>query len=245
MAFCKQCGARVDDDARFCEKCGVAIGGQDSGNTSPVIQPISSARKQSYEGEIRKCPNCGDPIDAFEFVCDKCGFNFSTNRISTSQERLSAQLAEIDAKLQEAKKTRKKKDHEWAIPFKEQKATCINTFPVANSIEEIMSFMMYASGNIDMNCVATSNVDRSYYDKGDHMIAEAWIGKMDQMYHMAKVSFSDSPKFSQIENIYNDKKNEIKKTSVKRITTNPFFILGITVIIMWLFVIGITVLGFN
>ena len=225
MGFCKKCGSEVAEDARFCEKCGTPVNQQGSSAQAVKMQPDSGARKQSYEGEIRKCPNCGDPIDAFELVCDKCGYNFSTNRMSTSQERLAAQLSAIDAEMQEAKKKSRKDDTEWAIPYKERKATCINAFPVANSVEEIASFLMYAGGNIDMSCVATSNSNNNY-DKGDHMIADAWIGKMDQMYQMAKVSFADSPKFTQIEHIYTEKKKEIKKTRVKKIVSNPLFLSG-------------------
>ncbi len=236
MGFCKQCGSELPEDARFCEKCGTPVSAK-TGNQSVKMQAESGERKQTYEGEIRKCPNCGDPIDAFEFICDKCGFNFSTSRMSTSQERLAAQLASIDAKMQAETKKNKKNDSETAIKYKEQKATCINTFAVANSVEEIVSFMMYASGNIDMTCVATSN-ENNNYDKGDHMIADAWIGKMEQMYQMAKVSFSDSPMFSQIEHIYTEKKKELKKTGIKKITSNPMFGLAAMMVVCFALLIG-------
>ena len=204
MAFCVNCGTKLDDDARFCVKCGTPVNQTHTDNHQVKVQPVNK-RRETYEGELRKCPNCGDPIDAFEYVCDKCGYNFATNRISTSQEKLSAQLATIDAKMQNELNKNKGKDY-WTVrniseSYKQQKATCINSFPVSNSVEEIASFMMYASGNIDMSCVATS-VQNNTYDKGDHQIADAWIGKMDQMYHMAKVSFASSPTFTQIEQIY-------------------------------------------
>lgn len=215
MRNCVNCGALVDEDARFCEKCGTAITVQGSESGTVKMQAEGTGRRQSFEGEVRKCPNCGDPIDAFEFVCDKCGYNFSTNRMSTSQEKLAAQLQSIDARMPKGKNKENEIEN-----LKGQKATVINTFPVANSIEEIVSFMMYAAGNIDMSCVSTSH-DNNNYSKGDHQIADAWIGKMDQMYQMAKMSFSNSPKFQQVETIYQDKKKELKKASVKKILTNP------------------------
>ena len=226
MPFCSDCGTKIDDDARFCIKCGKPVDLKKNTVQQVKIQPESAKRNVNFEGELRKCPNCGDPIDAFEYICDKCGYNFTTNRNSTSQERLAAQLSAIDIEMQNAINKNKKKDY-WEIRnisegYKQQKATCINSFSVANSVEEIVSFMMYASGNIDMTCLATS-IENNTYDKGDHQIAEAWIGKMDQMYHVAKVSFPSSPMFAQIEHVYITKKREISKTRTKRIITNPMF----------------------
>ena len=206
MSFCKQCGASLDEDAVFCKKCGSRV--EEADKEKIRAKGKSSSRKEAYEGVIRKCPNCGDPIDAFELICDKCGYNFTTDRISTSQERLAAQLEAIE----------RKKGRGW----KAKKATCINSFPVSISAEEIVSFMSYACGNIDMDCVSQS-LENDKYDKGDHQIAEAWIGKMEQMYHMTKISLSDSPVFSQVEHIYLEKKEEIKKASKKRIWSNPLF----------------------
>jgi len=226
MADCKSCGAIINDDAKFCEKCGSPINTPRKRTRKPKADSDDSTRKITYEGTLRKCPNCGDPIDAFELICDKCGYNFSTNRMSTSQERLAAMLAAIDDKNQNIKGRRQ-------ANIKEQKALCINTFPVANSIEEITSFMMYACGNIDMSCVGTSPANDKY-DTGDHQIAEAWIGKMDQMYQMAKVSFSDSNLFKTIERTYIEKKAEIKKAQRKRFKSNPLLWIAIPIFVVLL-----------
>ena len=195
--FCKYCGADIDNDSKFCKSCGATLDG------AGYAQSDGSIRKQTYEGELRKCPNCGDPIDAFELICDKCGYNFSTNRVSSNQEKLATQLRKIDEEqIRRAIK-------------KERKASCISAHPVPNSIEEISSFMMYAGGNIDIKCLATANSVEEY-DKGDRKIAEAWIGKMDQMYQLARITFSQEPLFAEIEKIYLAKKREIKRAVVKR-----------------------------
>ena len=36
--FCKNCGAKIDDDALFCEKCGTIINRPVSAETNPVEQ---------------------------------------------------------------------------------------------------------------------------------------------------------------------------------------------------------------
>ncbi len=236
MAFCRACGARIDEDSKFCESCGASVNEKMVAPTSNVYGDNGNARRQSFEGEIRKCPNCGDPIDAFELICDKCGFNFSTSRMSTSQERLASQLAHIDSIMQ--KDMKGSKDEEISEKYKEQKASCINAFPVSNSVEEIVSFMLYASGNIDMDCISSSK-EWGDYTKGDHQIAEAWLGKMEQMYQMASLSFRNSPMFQQINQLYINKKNEIHNRKAKSIFHNPFMpAIGILIIILITLAIG-------
>ena len=158
-------------------------------------------REIKYEGVVRKCPNCGDPIEAFELICDKCGYNFSTNRMSTGQERLAVQLENIKSNS--------------------KRANCINAFPVPIDAEEIIAFMLYAAGNIDMKCVSTSS-ENNNYSKGEQQVAEAWIGKMEQMHNMALISLPGDPRLELVEKVYQDKKKELKRAHVKRVFSNPF-----------------------
>jgi predicted nucleic acid-binding Zn ribbon protein len=176
MVKCVKCGAVLDEDARFCDKCGASVKGD---NDNSYEQVKSGART------IRKCPNCGDPIDAMELICDKCGYNFTEQRVSTSQERLLAQLSAIDKKMQGCRM-------EDIVRYKEQKATCINTFQVANNAEEIVSFALFARANACGIVV---------HDPGDYMIKRAWISKIEQMYKTACASFPNEPIFKQLEEI--------------------------------------------
>ena len=56
MAFCVNCGQQLGEGAKFCTNCG---------QTVTTHKTESSERKTVYDGEIHKCPNCGEIIDAF------------------------------------------------------------------------------------------------------------------------------------------------------------------------------------
>ena len=61
--YCKECGAKLDDDAVFCMNCGVKI--------------LDTQNKKT-------CPNCGAAIVDDAFFCMKCGTKLdSTAEIET------------------------------------------------------------------------------------------------------------------------------------------------------------------
>lgn len=61
--YCKECGAKLDDDAVFCMNCGVKI--------------LDTQNKKI-------CPNCGAAIVDDAFYCMKCGTKLdSTAEIET------------------------------------------------------------------------------------------------------------------------------------------------------------------
>lgn len=63
MAFCTNCGAKLQNDAKFCAQCGFA-----------VTYAEHSKRKMIYEGELHKCPNCGELLNSFVSSCPACGY---------------------------------------------------------------------------------------------------------------------------------------------------------------------------
>lgn len=61
MAFCINCGAKLQDGAKFCHACGTP-----NNHASVGRQP---KREFEYEGKIIKCPNCGEPLASFQSRC--------------------------------------------------------------------------------------------------------------------------------------------------------------------------------
>ena len=51
--FCRNCGAQLDDDALYCEKCGTKISSQNSANTDMTLKSVvNEVLKESTDTEI-------------------------------------------------------------------------------------------------------------------------------------------------------------------------------------------------
>ena len=118
--FCSNCGNKLIDGAKFCNSCGAAI----VNNTERKEE-----RKTSYDGEICKCPNCGDTIDAYETVCEACGYELRGRKAVSVVHELATKLEYIDD-------IRKKEE-------------LIRTFYIPNTKEDIYEFFILAVSNIE------------------------------------------------------------------------------------------------
>lgn len=123
MAFCINCGKELVEGAKFCLECGTPVA-----NTQAAQQ---SERKATYDGEIHKCPQCGEVLQAFAAVCPSCGYEIRGTSASGS-------VKDFVAKLNAASSDR-------------EKAEIIRNYPVSNTKEDIFEFMIVASTNIDEN----------------------------------------------------------------------------------------------
>ncbi len=90
MAFCSNCGEKLNDGADFCHVCGLAI------NDTPV------QRKQEYDGKIIKCPNCGEILDSFIYVCPVCHYELRGTQTTSHVHELSQMLEKAQTDEQKA-----------------------------------------------------------------------------------------------------------------------------------------------
>lgn len=119
MAFCINCGKELIDGAKFCFECGVEVG---------ISNMSSERRKTKYDGEIHKCPNCGDTLDAYEAVCECCGYERRGMGGSSSVKEFATQLKNANSSY--------------------QKVAVIQGFPIPNNREDILEFFILASSSI-------------------------------------------------------------------------------------------------
>lgn len=101
MAFCKNCGRKVDDETRFCPNCGTLIE-RDELNVSVESDndaDNAKTRRQVYVGLIRKCPSCGAELPSNAAVCPQCGFELNTRKGAQALQEFSQELNAIEDKI--------------------------------------------------------------------------------------------------------------------------------------------------
>ena len=152
MSFCINCGKEIKVGAKFCYNCGAAV-------EAPETDDFVSVKEVE---KTHNCPNCGRTINSFETNCAACGTEIRSVRSADAVRELVSKLEQIDAKqmpLIEEKRSVMKMiigkdfkskdeiaDAKRAFEYQkeEEKAELISNFPVPNTKEDILEFMLLA-----------------------------------------------------------------------------------------------------
>lgn len=219
--FCSYCGTKLDPGAKFCKNCGEAIvhsqvDTDNAGSYKESPPERLTQRETVYEGYIHKCPNCGEVLESFVTNCPACGYEIRDTRAADSVREFTAKLAQIESQktpvFEEKKSVMKmvfgrdfKETDETERArrrFEEQKqqekANLIINYPLPNTKEDILEFMLLVSSNIDTK-----------HDIDD-IETKAWIAKLEQVYQKAALSIKNEADFAQIEEIYAKKQQQIE-----------------------------------
>ena len=179
--FCKKCGIENDNDAKFCKSCGSSIAEE---KETPM-----------YDGKIKKCPNCGELVDSFTLKCKACGYEFRDINETSSIQKLRDSLDEMAQKDKDDILSKILYGDNYKSKSLRNIIAKIRNFNIPNAKEDI----------IDMMILAISNIDND-----DDELSDAWIAKMEQAYQKAKILLKNDPAFSQIEDLYKSKKEEMR-----------------------------------
>lgn len=120
MAFCTECGQQLAEGAKFCFKCGAKVCAV---NTTHTNQRITV-----YDGEIHKCPNCGEILSSFVGNCPSCGYELRNAAVSSVFSQFVGELDRVTTN----------KEREYLI----------RAFPVPNTKEDIFEFLILALSNV-------------------------------------------------------------------------------------------------
>lgn len=208
MAYCRNCGSELVENAKFCQKCGCATG---NGNTD------YSKRQQEFAGKIYKCPNCGEVLKAFEINCPACGHELRGTKASSAVKEFALKLEAIESRREyekprglfavaEAQQRISKTDA--------QKISLIKSFSVPNSKEDMLEFMILATSSMNMRTYDSANTNIS---KSEKEINAAWFSKVQQVYEKAKRSCSADSTFTEIKVLYDSCNEKIRKSKKKGI----------------------------
>lgn len=193
IQFCAYCGTKLDDDAKFCKNCGEPVAQAQrpvDGISSyyelkpetklPKMEQVKedprSKRKIVYDGELYKCPNCGELLKSFTTVCPTCAYEIRGVHTNSPVEALSKKV-EMASSL-------------------DDKIELIINFYIPNTKEDIYDFFI----------LAVSNLEDKRYETDD-----AWLAKLEQAYHKAKLSFDNTVEFEYLEKLYIRTRKKVNK----------------------------------
>ena len=182
MPFCSNCGQQLSDNAKFCAGCGTPCKAEDLANNQ---------RRTIYDGELHKCPNCGENITSFVSVCPSCGNELRGMSVSQSIKAFSEKL----------KKTNNI----------EQQVLLIRSYPIPNTKEDILEFMILTSTNI------SGDIPKS--------LLESWKAKFEQCYRKAELTFGNSNEFERIKSLYEQTSKKMNKAEFVQTTKSARSIL--------------------
>lgn len=161
MPFCANCGHEISEGELFCTNCGKPVAPQDADENE---------RKVQYRGKVYKCPNCGEVLSSYMTNCPTCGYEIRGNDAPDSVQNFYRDLRNTATVS--------------------QKDEMIRNFPIPNSKEDILEFMILASTNIA--------------GEDDKDICEAWLAKLEQTYQKATLLFGTDEEFHKIQKLYDD-----------------------------------------
>jgi uncharacterized membrane protein YvbJ len=214
MPFCSNCGAKLNYEAKFCPECGVATD----------VNQVNAERKIEYDGEIHKCPNCGEVLKAFISNCPVCGYELRNNRSSNSIKEFALKLNALEVKSEQ--ESAASIFGNKASKINMEKISLIQQFTIPNNKEDITEFIMLAYSNIDTNVYGLKG--NSPLLSKQRKLSDAWLSIFHQAYQKAVIVFGTSAEFAQVKNLNDDLCMEIKK---KKRQLPIYFIVSIIIVI--------------
>lgn len=146
-------------------------------------------KKPIKEGQIHKCPCCGELIPFDAVNCPTCGYEVRDRGVAVSVQDFFDTLQTINDE--------------------EKKINYIKTYPIPNTREDILEFMLLAKSNYDAKYYATNrNIDS---------LSSAWLSKIEQCYTKAKIILREQRDLDTVEEIYKGIKTETKKVQTSKL----------------------------
>ena len=158
----------------------------------PIPDTIFNEKNQQNEkskslkyGSIRKCPNCGAVVKPGMASCSICNYEFVNTEAVDSVKKLSDQIVEIERRYPVSDEEKK----EGMSPRASAIVSVITTFPVPNTREDLLDFIVFTESKF----LHMSNSTAS-----DVAIIKAYKAKYIECVERAKIYFNDDAQFQYI-----------------------------------------------
>lgn len=208
--FCSNCGKEIDENSKFCNTCGTPTSKEEKTVEKNEKQ---TERKNVYDGNVHKCPNCGEQINAFDLKCPSCGFEIRDRNTSNS-------LREFYSKLERIESTRENKKigsifsqalaGDNLSKTDEQKISLIRNFIIPNTKEDLYEFLILSKSNIEIDLYENTQLKSARL-----AVSDAWKAKFEQAYHKAKLLFKDDERMKEIQALYDETNKSITNAKWK------------------------------
>lgn len=233
MKWCKNCGNKLDDDAKFCDMCGTKTRIMEQDSSCSEENKTTEEKKENYrskyEGKVHRCPNCGEVINAFEGICSSCGHEIRSD--GDSVHELKLRLEELDLeKTASAQKGRR--NYAVRVALDEQKITLINNFKIPTNKEDLYEIIMLANNNISVGY--SSYLTEQERDSNARVI-KAWENKLVQAKLLAETLFTSEEK----ETLFNSE-NVQEAKSKKKVEFLPIVIFILMIVMVLSIVIPVS-----
>lgn len=156
-------------------------------------------KKSNKEGDLKKCPSCGAPVQSFISKCGECGHEFRNTEASKAISEFFNALNQFEANQKDSFDTANplkaignqlsKQIGSSFGPNKSQKMKMelIRNFPIPNNKEDLFEFFSLAMPNARKKINATFFINPN--EKADEALRLVWIDKCDQLLIKAKLLF--------------------------------------------------------
>ncbi len=150
-----------------------------------------AAPKSDKFGDVRKCPNCGTIIGALQATCPECGFEIAGVKGNSSAQKLLDMLREADSHYEQIVVHSSSTSRSWrkgdykseesedvednSDEIRKQKITIIKNFPVPNTKEDLLEFIMTLTSHFTPGGLNVDDMARAYKTKFEECVRKAEI----------------------------------------------------------------------
>ena len=177
--------------------------------------------KKPNNEKIRKCPYCGEILEAYSFECPSCRNKINDGFVSSAIAEFKNGLDRINEDYSQSMLIVMQKNDYFSRldvknTFNDKKVDYIKNFIIPVSVNDMLDFMILAKSNVEIKLYkkkAGIFDFCGYSDINDKLnakkMSDAWFSMMQQIYDKAQISLQDSEAFNIIKQMYDEVKMQM------------------------------------